>query len=138
MKNRMDSKIVLITGGSSGIGEGTARKFAKEGAKVILMARGEERGKAVETAIREEGGEATFIPCDASKDEVVSAAVAQAADIYGAINILVNNAGGGGGEVFPDETNEEWDRVIRANLYSTFFVSRAVWPHLVELSGRTL
>ena len=131
----MISKVALITGGSSGIGEGTAHKYAREGAKVILMARGQERGQAVEDAIRSDGYEATFIPCDVSDEDSVVVAVGAAADTYGAINVLVNNASGGGGEVFPDETTEEWDRIIRANLYSAFFMSRAVWPHLIEAGG---
>lgn len=135
MPNRLDGKVAIITGGNSGIGASTAEAFAREGAKVILMARREEEGRAVERAIRDEGGEATFITCDVADDRSVVAAVAQAATTYGAVQILFNNAGGGAGSHFPDEPNEEWNRVIAVNLTGTFYVSQAVWPHLVEAGG---
>ena len=135
MADRLMGKVAVITGGNSGIGETTGHVFAREGAKVILMARRAEQGQAVAAAIRDAGGEATFIPCDVGDDESVRSAVAQAAEVYGAINVLFNNAGGGSGSQFPDEPNSEWHRVINTNLTGTFYVSRAVWPHLVAAGG---
>ncbi len=61
--------------------------------------------------------------------------MAEAAKTYGEIHILFNNAGGGGGGKFPTETTEEWNRVVNVNLNGTFYVSRAVWPHLVAGGG---
>jgi NAD(P)-dependent dehydrogenase (short-subunit alcohol dehydrogenase family) len=133
--NRLDGKVAIITGGNSGIGEGTAHLFAKEGARVILMARREEQGRAVEAVIRNDGGEATFIACDVGNEDSVESAVARAAETYGSINILFNNAGGGGRGHFPDEPTEEFSRVINVNLNGTFYMSRAVWPHLVAAGG---
>ncbi len=130
--NRFAAKVAIITGGSSGIGEGTARAFAREGAKVILLARQEEKGRAVEAAIRHDGGEATFIVCDVADEAAVAAAVNQAAATYGAINILFNNAGGGAMGLFPNEPIEEFNRIIHLNLMGTFYMSQAVWPHLIE------
>ena len=95
MTGRLEGRVAIITGGNSGIGEGTARRFAREGAKVVLMARREEQGRAVEAAIQERGGEAAFIGCDVSNLDSVESAVAQAVERYGAIHILFNNAGGG-------------------------------------------
>ena len=135
MADRLAGKVAVITGGNSGIGEGTAELFVKEGAKVILMARREEQGKRVERALRDAGGEATFIACDVGDHDSVTRAVSQAADAYGAINVLFNNAGGGAGSRFPDEPNAEWQRVIHTNLTGTFYVSQAVWPHLVAAGG---
>ena len=135
MADRLAGKVAVITGGNSGIGEATGRVFAAEGAKVILMARREEQGQAVAAAIREAGGEATFIACDVGDDESVRDAVAKAAAVHGAIHVLFNNAGGGGGSQFPNESNEEWHRIINTNLTGTFYVSRAVWPHLVAAGG---
>ena len=132
---RLEAKVAIITGGSSGIGEGTAHVFAREGAKVILMARQEEKGRAVEAAIRNDGGEATFIVCDVADDAAVAAAVHEAAATYGAINILFNNAGYGGPSLFPNEPSEEFDRIIRVNLMGTFHMSQSVWPHLIEAGG---
>lgn len=135
MAKRLDSKVAIITGGNSGIGEGTAHLLAKEGARVILMARREEQGQAVASAIRDEGGEVTFISCDVGDEDSVESAVAEAAGTYGAIHILFNNAGGGGRGHFPDEPTEEFSRVINVNLNGTFYVSRAVWPHIVAAGG---
>ena len=138
MADRLAGKVAVITGGNSGIGEATGRVFAAQGAKVILMARREEQGQAVAAAIREAGGEATFIACDVGDDESVRAAVAKAAAVHGAIHVLFNNAGGGGASQFPNESNEEWHRIINTNLTGTFYVSRAVWPHLVAAGGGTV
>ena len=135
MTDRLAGKVAVITGGNSGIGEGTAHLFVKEGAKVVLMARREEQGRAVEKALRDAGGEATFIACDVGDDESVKGAVAQAAETYGAIHVLFNNAGGGGGSRFPNEPNGEWQRIIHTNLTGTFYMSQAVWPHIVAAGG---
>ncbi len=135
MSERLKDKVAIITGGNSGIGEATGHVFAREGAKVILMARREERGRKVETAIRDDGGEATFIACDVGDNESVQNAVAKAAATYGGIDVLFNNAGGGAGSSFPNEPIEEWQRVIHTNLTGTFYVSQAVWPHLVASGG---
>jgi NAD(P)-dependent dehydrogenase (short-subunit alcohol dehydrogenase family) len=135
LAKRLDSKVAIITGGNSGIGEGTAHLLAKEGARVILMARREEQGQAVASAIRDEGGEVTFISCDVGDEDSVESAIAEAAGTYGAIHILFNNAGGGGRGHFPDEPTEEFSRVINVNLNGTFYVSRAAWPHIVAAGG---
>ena len=135
MAERLAGKVAVVTGGNSGIGETTGQVFAREGAKVVLMARREEQGEAVAQGIRDAGGEATFIRCDVGDDESVVQAVAQAAEVYGGINVLFNNAGGGGGSQFPNEPDAEWHRVVNTNLTGTFYVSRAVWPHLVAAGG---
>ena len=138
MANRLDGKVAIVTGGNSGIGEATAHLFAREGARVAIMARREEEGQRVQDAIAGEGGEATFIACDVSDVDSVESAVAEVAKKYGAIHVLFNNAGGGGGGKFPTESNEEWSRVISVNLTGTFYVSRAVWPHLMAAGGGTV
>lgn len=135
MARRLKDKVALITGGNSGIGEATGRVFAAEGAKVILLARREEQGKQVAGSIQQEGGEARFIPCDVSDEAAVNKAVEQAAGTFGGINILFNNAGGGGREHFPTEPVEEFLRVVRVNLIGTLAVSQAVWPHLIAAGG---
>ena len=99
MTERLAGKVAIVTGGNSGIGSVTAHLFAREGAKVALMARREDQGKNVEKAIRDEGGDATYIQCDVSDSSAVNAAVDQTIDRYGTVNILFNNAGYGSGQV---------------------------------------
>ena len=135
MPGQLEGKVAVVTGGNSGIGEATCRRFAKEGARVLLLARRKQESLKVQNSINKEGGEATFIPCDVSNVDSVETAVTEAAKTYGAIHILFNNAGGGGGGDFPNSSTEEWNHVINVNLNGTFYVSRAVWPHLVEAGG---
>ena len=132
MPGRLHGKVAIITGGNSGIGEATARRFTQEGANVVTLARREAEGRAVEQAIRAEGGEVTFFACDVTERAAVEAAVAKTVTTYGALHILINNAGGGAREMFPDESDETWERVLRVNLTACFLSSRAVWPHLVK------
>jgi NAD(P)-dependent dehydrogenase (short-subunit alcohol dehydrogenase family) len=132
MAERLQNKVALITGGNSGIGEATAHRFAKEGAKVCILARREAEGVAVQTAIRAEGGDCTFIPCDVTSRAAIEAAVAQSVTTYGRLDVLINNAGGGAREMFPDESDETWERVLRVNLTSCFLACRAAWPHFLR------
>tara|TARA_Y100000589_G_scaffold315967_1_gene340091 strand:+ start:146 stop:976 length:831 start_codon:yes stop_codon:yes gene_type:complete len=135
MGERLKGKVAIITGGNSGIGASTGQLFAKEGARVVLMARREEQGQMVANSICDDGGEAIFVGCDVGDHDSVSRAVEEAAAAWGRIDLLFNNAGGGAGSSFPDEPIEEWQRVIHTNLTGTFFMSQAVWPHLVNAGG---
>ena len=132
---RLAGKVAIVTGGNSGIGKATVHLFAKEGAKVVIMARREKQGLEVQEAVRREGGEATFIRCDVIDRNMVDSAVEKAVSKYGTVNILFNNAGAGSGQNFPNEDDENWETIIRVNLFSPFYMSRAVWPHLIEAGG---
>src|SRR6202162_4950275 len=135
MAGRLYGKVALITGGNSEIGEATARRFAQEGAKVTILARRETEGRAVQEAIRAEGGDVTFLPCDVTDRAAVEAAVTQAVTTYGALHVLINNAGGGAREMFPAESDETWNRVVGVNLTACFLTCRAAWPYLLKAGG---
>jgi 3-oxoacyl-[acyl-carrier protein] reductase len=138
MSGRLQDKVAIITGGNSGIGEATARRFAQEGAKVAILARRAKEGLAVQEAIRAEGGEIAFFPCDVTDRNAVEEAVARTVSTYGGVHVLVNNAGGGAREIFPGESDETWDRVLRVNLTACFLVCRAVWPHLIKAGSAAI
>lgn len=135
MSGKLAGKVAIVTGGNDGIGEATAMRFAKEGARVVIMARREDEGLRVADEIRRQDAEATFISCDVTDSESVRNAVACAVSQYNGVDILVNNAGGGSGGLFPDEADDTFDATIRVNLYGTFYMSKAVWPHLEKAGG---
>ena len=118
MGNCFESKVVLITGGNSGIGQATALAFAKKGAKVIVAARRVSEGKATVAMIKETGGEAHFVQTDVTKATEVEAMIAACITNYGGLDYAVNNAGIGGTPFTPAAEYEEeiWDNVIDINL----------------------
>jgi 3-oxoacyl-[acyl-carrier protein] reductase len=132
MPGRLQNKVAMITGGNSGVGEATARRFTQEGAKVAILARREAEGRAVQEALRADGGAVTYFQCDVTDRKAVESAVAQTVKTYGGLHVLINNAGGGAREMFPDESDETWDRILRVNLTACFLTCRAAWPHLIK------
>jgi NAD(P)-dependent dehydrogenase (short-subunit alcohol dehydrogenase family) len=138
MGERLAGKTAIVTGGNAGIGEATGRLFAAEGAAVVIAARREDEGRRVETAIRENGGEATFVPCDVTDINAVRATVKAAVDRYGRIDVLFNNAGGAFPGEFPQESTDVWERVIALNLTSTFWMTRECWDHLADGGGSVI
>ena len=129
----LQGKVVLITGASSGFGEGAARLFAKEGCKVVLSARRLERLQTLAADIQDKGGEALAIPMDVTERAEIELMVQTVLDLYRRIDILFNNAGFGGVNWF-EKFNPERDieTMIRVNLIGTMLVTRAVLPHMLD------
>ncbi len=90
---RLNGRVAIITGGSQGIGEAFARRFAAEGAKVAIINRDRTKAVAVVESIRASGGEAVAVQADIGRTDEIDAAVAQVVDAYGTVHILLNNAG---------------------------------------------
>ena len=134
MVDHFESKVVLITGGNSGIGQATALAFAKKGAKVIVAARRVSEGKATEEMIKETGGEAHFVQTDVSKatevEELISACIAK----YGGLDYAVNNAGIAGSGFIPAAEYEEeiWDNVIDINLKGVWLCMKYEIPEMLK------
>ena len=130
---RLDNKIAIITGGNSGIGEATAKLFAREGATVVITARREGELKRVQQEIQAEGGICSYIPGDIRVTEDVNNVAAKTMELYGRIDILVNNAG------IPDchlpvvrLTDEFAEDVINTDLMGVMRMCRAVLPHMEQ------
>jgi NAD(P)-dependent dehydrogenase (short-subunit alcohol dehydrogenase family) len=130
---RLDSKVAIITGASSGLGEGTAELFVKEGATVVLTARRADRLQALAKKIEDGGGYALAVAGDVRNVEDVKRVVVEAIKAYGRIDILVNNGGILDKHMPAIRTSDElWDDVLATNLTGVFHYCREVLPHMVK------
>lgn len=134
--NRLDGKVAVITGATSGMGEASAKRFAEAGACVVIAGRNEERGRAIETEICQKGREAMYLHLDVSDENEVKAFMAKVADKYQKIDILFNNAG-----IFPATPPLEqmetavWDEIMDINATGMFRVTKYAMPYLEESCG---
>ena len=132
----VSGKTVMITGASRGIGEAAARIFAEAGANVVLTARGLDRIAAIAGEI---GDRALAVPCDVSDFAAVEAAVAKAADAFGPIDVLINNAGAIDPIAHLSVSDPEaWGHVIDINLKGVYYGMRAVLPGMIERGSGTI
>lgn len=128
MSGQLDGKVALVTGAGAGIGEGIVRRFADEGAKVVVAEIDSAAGEAVAQSI---GG--TYVGTDVSDREQVENAVQTALSAYGSIDIVVNNAWGGGGiGRVEKKTDEQLSQGIAVGYYGPFWAMRAAFPHMKE------
>ena len=134
---RLENKVAVITGGNSGVGEATARLFAKEGAKLVISARRVDRLDAVAGEIKAAGGEVLAVGCDISKVDDVNNLIAAAVEQYGKIDILVNNAGvlEEGLKPIDKVTDEDLDYVLNINTKGTIYCTRAAVNSMMTSGG---
>lgn len=128
---RLKNKIALITGGANGIGLATATRFAKEGAKIILWDISDQ-GSGVVDQLKAEGHQAIFKKISVTDEQVVQAAVIEARNHFGGIDILINNAGITRDRTLLKMSKQEWDDVISVNLTGVFNCTQAVAPIMKE------
>ncbi len=128
---RLKDKIALITGGANGIGLATAKRFAKEGAKIILWDLSDQ-GNEVADRLKKEGHEVIFKKMSVTNSEEVQKAVIEAREYFGRIDILINNAGITKDRTLLKMSKQEWDDVIAVNLTGVFNCTQAVAPVMKE------
>lgn len=130
MTGAFSGKVALISGGGTGIGAAVARRLARDGAKVIIMGRRQAQLEALAGPI----GAGMFVG-DAADPAQAEAAVRQAVERFGGLDVVVANAGGHGFATIAETTDEDWDAARRANLDTAVILLRAAIPQLVRRRG---
>lgn len=128
---KLDNKVAIVTGGNSGIGEATAKLFAQEGATVVVAARRQDQNERVVNEIKAAGGKAVAMQLDVTKSDECDAVVDKVYEMFGKIDVLVNDAGQADfNRSAKNVTNEFWDEQIAVNQSSVFYMSRAVVKYM--------
>lgn len=135
----LKDKVAVITGGGRGIGRAIALAYAREGARLVLAARGIDGLEETRRAVADLGGEALVIPADISDIESVAALAQQVREHFGRVDILVNNSGIAGPtaplwEITPDD----WDATFAVNVRGTFLCCRAFLPTIIAQSSGSI
>ncbi len=125
-------KVIIVTGGAMGIGEATARKFAAMGAAVAIFDLNEKAGATTAASIADAGAQCAYFPCDVSDAKSVERATSDAVSRFGAIDVLVSNAGIQDYGDVVSTSEEAWERVMSTNLKGCFLASKHAVPHLLK------
>ena len=137
---RLENKVVVITGGNSGVGEATAKLFAKEGAAVVISARRVEALQKVENEIKEMGGKVLSVPTDISSNEACEKVIETAVKEFGKVDVLVNNAGilDTGLKAVDKFSDEDLNKVIDINQKGTMYCMRAALKYMKEAKAGSI
>ena len=127
---RLSGKVAWISGATSGIGEAAAKLFAEEGAAVALIGRRFQLSRKTADRIRAAGGRAIACECDVTQEGEVLASIAETANQFGGLDIVVNNAGMVEVKPLHEHTEEDWDRLMAVNVKSVFFAAKHGLPYL--------
>lgn len=128
--SRHTDSVVIVTGSTRGIGAEITRRFALEGANVVICGRSESDGEQVAASIREHGGEGAFIRVDLRDPDDIIALVTGTVERYGQLDVLVNNAAVQTETTAEELTLEEWDRVLETNFRSYWLTAKHAVDHM--------
>ena len=135
---RLAGKVALISGGARGQGAAETRLFVREGAAVVFGDVLDDEGKKVEAEIRANGGRATYVHLDVTREADWRAAVATAVQTYGRLSVLVNNAGILFRARIEDTSEADWDRIMAVNVKGVFLGTKAAIPALRQAGGGSI
>jgi NAD(P)-dependent dehydrogenase (short-subunit alcohol dehydrogenase family) len=132
VEGRFEDRTALVTGSTRGIGAGIARRLGAEGANVVVTGLTADRGEAVAASVRSAGGEARFVRADLRDPEAVASLVTAAAETYGGVDVLVNNAGVETNTAVDEATLEDWALVVETNFRAYWLCARHAVEHMTE------
>jgi NAD(P)-dependent dehydrogenase (short-subunit alcohol dehydrogenase family) len=136
---RYENKIVIITGGSKGIGEGCVRAFVEAGAKVVFCARGEDSGQALARELAKNNSTAHFVACDVTDVQALQSLVDKTIQLHGQLDCLVNNAGW---HPLPhpidDFSADDFRKLFELNVVSVFSACKLALPHIRKTRGNII
>lgn len=135
MELNLGGKVAIVTGGTQGIGLATAQLLAREGAAVVIVARGQERLDAAAASIRAAGGKVAAVAADVGRPEDAARIVAAAIETFGRLDILVNNAGTSSRGDFESVTDETWQADFDLKLFGAARLVRLALPHMRKQRG---
>lgn len=135
MSGKLKDKVAIVTGGGRGIGEAIGRRFAREGAAVVIAQRTLEEAERVAGGIQAEGGSALAVSTDITISGSVGAMVKETLTAYGRLDILCNNAGRGGVEDLVDMTSEHYNEVMEPNVRGVLLCMRYGIPPMLDVGG---
>jgi NAD(P)-dependent dehydrogenase (short-subunit alcohol dehydrogenase family) len=135
---RLDGKVALISGGARGQGAAETALFTREGAKVVCGDILDGEGKAVEEAVRQAGGDATYVHLDVTSEQQWQQAVALAESTYGKLDILVNNAGISIPGAIDEYAEDDWERTMAVNLKGVFLGVKHAIPAMRRAGGGSI
>jgi NAD(P)-dependent dehydrogenase (short-subunit alcohol dehydrogenase family) len=132
-------RVVLVTGGASGIGEAFVKAFADNGAKVAFFDLNEDAGQALTRALAGSARHAPlFLRCDVTQTSDLKAAIAEVRQKLGPVSALINNAANDQRQVYADVTPNEFDRTMAVNFRHAYFASQAVVPQMIQRGGGSI
>lgn len=131
---RLDGKVAIVTGAGAGIGRAVAEMFAEAGAAVVVSDLDGAAARSVADAILAAGAEAAGTSCDVTSEDDLNRLVALAAEKFGGVDVLVNNAGGGGPKPF-DMPMADFEWAYRLNVFSLFRLTQLCAPHMSQRGG---
>lgn len=129
---RLKDKVAIVTGSTSGMGRATAELFAREGAKVVVTGRNEERAKEVVDHIKSEGHEAMYVIADMTNMDDVKNILDKTLEAYGTVDVLFNNAGMLSLSPLEEISLEEWNKAFEVNVTSVLYLTQLVTPIMKE------
>lgn len=135
---RLDGKVALISGGSRGMGAFEAELFVQEGAKVVICDVRDDEGDALAKKIVDRGGQAAFVHLDVTSESDWAAAVREAVERYGKLDVLVNNAGVSARGSIEETSPDDWDRVMDINAKGVFLGTRSAIPEMRKAGGGSI